>query len=555
MSEPRRGRKIKLLHGQTVLSISNKNLKRRRPTGENHSTNKRRNSLPDLSNVHNIEDTHHNEVSEITATMSKLQVESSASTNSMLDEIKKMEERLSEEITSDKDKEISELEERLNNNIRSTIDASIKDALKVMQTTICTAVQNNPTIKSHSEEIQGLKDENLRLNRKVQQLTTEQGSMKKQLTKIETKSLEHCLIIRGLPEEPKETDQMMCDKLHNSLATIMQGETEEEKLDSAKQIVIKNCRRLGRFSRNRPRPVSVELLHKQDIEFILDNRFDLPRGTYVDIERKRKTLLPDLRAAKQLSNYKRQSRLEDDKLVLKGRVYNVNTLNQLPEELNVFKVTSKENENTVGFFSEINPLSNFYPSTFLHEGVHYISSEQLIQANKAKFFGDLETYNQILCCSTSLECKNLSKLIRNVDESKWEEEVGNICLPGICAKFYQNPLAMDTLLYKTGNKRIVECASDHLWSNGMPLGDPACLDLAKWISQGILGHMLECICSKVTQPRAQSYHQLPPSITPSLAYKQSVSLDTPETNHSIGSSNSSEPMPIPPAANMDYVLL
>ena len=124
MSEPRRGRKIKLLHGQTVLNISNKNKKRRRPTGENHSTNKRRNSLPDLSNVHNIEDTHQNEVSEITAMMSKFQVESSASANSMLEEIKKMEERLSEKITSNKDKEISELEERLNNNIRSTIVAT-----------------------------------------------------------------------------------------------------------------------------------------------------------------------------------------------------------------------------------------------------------------------------------------------------------------------------------------------------------------------------------------------------------------------------------------------
>ena len=379
-----------------------------------------------------------------------------------------------------------------------------------MQATICSAVQNNPTIKSHSEEIQGLKNENLRLNRKVQQLTEEHGRMKKQLTKIETKSLEYCLIIWGLPEELKETEQMMCDKLHNSLATIMQGKTEKEKLDNAKQIVIKNCCRLGRFSRNRYRPVSVELLHKQDVEFILENRFNLPRGTYVDqeypidIECKRKTLLPVLRAAKQLSNYKRQSRLDEDKLVLKGRVYNVNTLNQLPEELNVFTVTSKENENSVGFFGEINLLSNFYPSNFLHEGVHYISSEQLIQANKAKFFGDLETYNQILCCRTSLECK-----IRNVDESKWEEEVGNICFPGIHAKFYQNPVAMDTLLYKTGNKKIVECASDHLWGNGMPLGDTACLDSTKWISQGILGQMLECIRSEVTQPRAQSYHQPP----------------------------------------------
>ena len=103
--------------------------------------------------------------------------------------------------------------------------------------------------------------------------------------------------------------------------------------------------------------MSVELLHKQDVEFILDNRFDLLKGTYVDkeypidIEHKRKTLLPVLRAAKRLSNYKRQSRLDEDKLVLKGRVYNVNTLNQLPDELNVFTMTSRENEHTVRFFS------------------------------------------------------------------------------------------------------------------------------------------------------------------------------------------------------------
>ena len=96
MSEPRRGRKIKLLHGQTVLSLSNKNKKRRRPTGENHSTNKRHNSLPDLSNVQNSEDIHQNKVSEITTMMSNFEVEPPTSANSMLEEIKKMEERLSE---------------------------------------------------------------------------------------------------------------------------------------------------------------------------------------------------------------------------------------------------------------------------------------------------------------------------------------------------------------------------------------------------------------------------------------------------------------------------
>ena len=207
--------------------------------------------------------------------------------------------------------------------------------------------------------------------------------------------------------------------------------------------------------------------------------------------------------------------------MLKGRTYNVNTLNQLPEELNVFKVTTKENENTVGFFREINPLSNFYPSTFLYDGIQYISSEQLIQANKAKFFGDLDTYNQILGCSTSLECKNHSRQIRNVDESKLEEEAGNICHHGIRAKFFQNPIAMDTLLYRTGSKRIVECASNRLWSTGLSIGEPACLDSTKWFSQGILGQILESIRNETSQIRGQSYLPPPPP-RPQLLLSQSV---------------------------------
>ena len=140
-----------------------------------------------------------------------------------------------------------------------------------------------------------------------------------------------------------------------------------------------------------------------------------------------------------------------------------------------------------------------------------------VQANKAKFFGDLDTYNQILGCSTSLECKNLSRQIRNVDESKWEEEAGTICHPGIRTKFFQNPFAMDTLLYRASNKRIVECASDRLWGTGLSIGDPTCLDSARWFSQGILGQILESIRNEASQLRGQCYllhllHPCPPQL-------------------------------------------
>ena len=135
------------------------------------------------------------------------------------------------------------------------------------------------------------------LNRRVQQLKAEQLSMKKRLVRIENRNLDWSLIFRGVIEEYKETEQQIWHKLHLILSAIMQGETPEEKLEGARKITIRNCRQLGRFNRNRVRPLSVVLLHKQDIEYILENRMDLERGVYVDckypleIERKRKTLL------------------------------------------------------------------------------------------------------------------------------------------------------------------------------------------------------------------------------------------------------------------------
>ena len=275
--------------------------------------------------------------------MSTIQMEdtttNTSSTSPMLEEIMKMEARLTASITTNREKEISDMEIRLNANIRSTIDTSIKDALKVMQTSLCTAVQNNPLIQSHNIEIKGLREENSRLNRKVQQLAAEQVKMKRQLNKIESKNLDRSMIIRGIAEEIKETKLSMIEKIHRILMNLMQGDTDEDKLLSACRIVIKSCKQLGRFNKNRTRPVSVEFQHKEDTDFIIDNRFNLAKGIYVDheypadTEKKRKTLLPILKTAKRLPDYNRQSRLENDKLVLKGRPYTVGMLNQLPDEL------------------------------------------------------------------------------------------------------------------------------------------------------------------------------------------------------------------------------
>ena len=374
------------------------------------------------------------------------------------------------------------MEERLNNNIKTTIDNSIKEALQTMQASICTAVQNNPMIRMHSVEFTGLKEENLRLKQELQYLSAEQGKLENRMERIENRHLENCVIIRGLKEEYKETDEAGRTKIYSELSNLFTEESDEERYNMARRLVIRRCKRLGRYNRDRSRPLSVEFVHHEDVSFIMENRSYLSEGVFVnrefsaEVERRRRTMLPILRAARHIESYKKQIRLEKDKVVIKGKDYDMGNIHELPEDLNAFKVTSKENDSIVGYFGELNPLSNFFPAKFTVNAVQYISSEQYIQASKATYFSDADAYNQIMGCKTSADCKELSRKIKGIDQSKWDSNAADLCRVGIREKFVQNPILLEILVNRTGNKRIVECSKDRLWGTGTPLAQSDSLD-------------------------------------------------------------------------------
>ena len=119
---------------------------------------------------------------------------------------------------------------------------------------------------------------------------------------------------------------------------------------------------------------------------------------------------------------------------------------------------------------------NFYESKFTIEGIEYISSEQYIQAQKALSFNDDASYNKIMGATNSLDCKNAGRSVRNFDRLKLESAASLLCKDGLKAKFDQNPYLLDTLINKTGNKKLVECANDRLWANGIPLHSDVCLN-------------------------------------------------------------------------------
>ena len=435
----------------------------------------------------------------------------------LLQELKDMEKRITTSLKCDKESELKSMEERLTNNLKDTIDKSMKMAIQTLTSNSETLVSNNPTVQSTSKEVKTLKLENARLTRQVQVLTSEQSKLQQKIANMEQRSLENAVVFRGIPEDMNETDYSMREKVFHEISFTLEGKNPIIKLAMAKNMVIKKCKRVGRFSRTRARPVKVEFLQSQDVEYIIENKNFLQRGIYVDreyvleIERKRRTLLPILKAAKQVNDYKKKCRLEKDKVVINGKHYGTDNLHQLPEELDVFDITTKSNGDCIGFFGALNPLSNFYESRFEVDGVEYISSEQYIQSQKATMFNDVFSYNNIMGATNSLDCKNAARSIKNFDRDRWEKAAETICKAGIKAKFSQNQYLLTVLIEKTSNKTLVECANDRLWANGIPLYSNSCLDRQRWISQGLLGKLLEEVRSELSGTII-TLNQPPPSM-------------------------------------------
>ena len=472
---------------QRSSSTDSKGKRRRKSTGDQEqSSQKPTKKVPTTSSPTNVNDIQNNQVM-ITPTQP----------SNMLQEIINMEARLKASMKENRKRELDEMEDRMKNNMKSVVDSSINEALKHIGVTVSTLIAADPIVKTHTTNLAKLESENKKLNRTVQILAAEQCKLKEKINQIEKRGLEHCIIIRGIQEQYKETDAMLREKVFAEISFTVLGSNYNEKVELAKKMSIRTCRRLGRYNRTRARPISCEFVQKEDVAYIMENRGYLRKGIFADyeytaeVERKRRILLPILRTARRIPEYRGNCRLEMDELVINGRHFRVNTLSQLPENLNPFKITTEEDIDSIGFFGAINPLSNFYECNFTVGDESYISTEQFIQATKARYFRDQQSCDRIMVCTNSLDCKNEGGYVRNYNRGKWDEVAKEKCRPGIRAKFQQNPDIMAVLIGKTGNKTIVESARDHLWGTGMALSDPDCLNTTKWTTQGILGELLE----------------------------------------------------------------
>ena len=344
-------------------------------------------------------------------------------------------------------------------------------------------------------DMTALKKENDRLKTKVDQLETKNLKLKERLSDIEDKLLENNLMFFGLDERDGETEYDRYETIIEIIASTLTGSNYDDKLQAARHILIEKLVRKGKYNRNVKRPISVTFAHHRDLSEILFNRKYLPAGIVVSreygkqTETERKLLKPILKAANTKTSYKRKCHLEGGNLIIKGKHYTRDNLCELPDDLSCYKVTSKEDINSVGFFGELNPLSNFHQSFFAVENQWYHCAEQFIQEKKAIYFNDDCSAKKIMAADTALECKQLARNIRNYDVTKWNAVAGEISYNGILEKFNQNP-HLNKVLQSTGDKVLAESCHDKKWGTGIPLYSSEALRNDLWIGENLLGKLL-----------------------------------------------------------------
>ena len=312
---------------------------------------------------------------------------------------------------------------------------------------------------------------------------------------IENRLLENSIILQGINKDSWELNSVLKEKTIHALANTIDADTRQQQLDTMRSMPIKNVERMGKFNSKCGRPISVSFTYKEDADYVFENKSYLKKGIYLDreyneeTENNRRILRPIIKVARGKEEYKKKCKMEGDSLIIKGKTYTMHNLLTLPEEINGYNSMSKHDCDSIGFFRELNPMSNFYRCSFDVDGVKYHSAEQFIQKVKADLFKDKTMGDKIMEASTPIECKQLAREIDNYDFDRWRDVAKQLCFPGIQAKFMQNE-SLANILKCTGNHTLVETSYDTLWGTGIPLHREDCLMRSAWTSTELLGEIL-----------------------------------------------------------------
>ena len=135
-------------------------------------------------------------------------------------------------------------------------------------------------------------------------------------------------------------------------------------------------------------------------------------------------------------------------------------------------------------------LSQWFPASFVVNGIAYPTAEHWMMAGKARVFGDDKMLAEILMAPDPGKAKALGRRVQGFDEAAWSEVRSELVVEGNVEKFSQNA-AMEKFLLNTGRRILVEASPrDRIWGIGMGASNPDAANPMKWRGTNLLGFAL-----------------------------------------------------------------
>ena len=387
-------------------------------------------------------------------------------------------------------KEIHSLILSLKNELREDIKKLHEDVTDIKNQTANITAEFDDLKKDISEiknENEELKAENEKLKTSMNLMKYELGAQSTRITQQENYSRRDNLIF----------DNVKLEKAENCLGKIIDILDKQMNIDNAADIKIDSCHQLPGKD---PKPIICSFNWYQDRQRVWNSRQKLKNSSIgvredfcPDTMKARGILYPIMKLARSQNCY---AALNVDKLIINDRTYTINTLDQLPANLDTASLGTKKYGTVTAFFTRNSPLSNFYPCDISVFGQSYHSLEQCFQHQKALHMQKPREAMRIMHAKLPSECKWIGDNIKVTDDN-WVAASKDIMYKASKAKFNQN-LRVRNFLTSTGDSVLAEASRDVFWGTGLKLDDPTNGERDKWQGNNWLGTTLMRVRQDIT---------------------------------------------------------
>ena len=362
--------------------------------------------------------------------------------------------------------------------LRTTMQQQIDDLSSRVIKLESTRQQMNDVLKDAHNDFIKVKNVN-------KELTLQCDQLKHKLINLEAYERRENLIFHGITEKafedcPNIIKKVMVDNLQLDPLTVENFEFQRCHRLKNKSII---CRFL-RFQDRQKTWAARSKLKGSPISMAED----FPR----EIVEQRNILYPIMKEARKKENTK--AFMVANKLMIDDVAYTVETLKNLPDELDPAKIATKQVGNVTAFFTASSPLSNFFRlNNFEVDGTQFHSVEQYFQWSKAIYAEMPSIANKIKVSSSPAECKRLGQSTKiSEKDQNWLAEAKRV-MEKACRIKFTNDLRAKQYLLETGATILAEAGPDAIWGIGLHINDQDVGDSSKWKGANLLGKILENI--------------------------------------------------------------